>query len=662
MTEAARPTPPPFRAYTGDGEYVFVCYAHADARDVYQELVEQNAHGTQFWYDEGIRPNSDWTAEIADALNGCSRVIFFASEQSTASKYCRRELHYAVSRDKPVTVVYLEPIALPDDLELQLGLTQAIHRHGLSDEDYSAKLGSALRGQSSRARRPGRLAAMLTTVIIAAALVAYWTQRPEPAVTGPPQVMVLPFQNASADQNQAYIGDAMAEGIWSRLSHQPALRAVSMTSARAAQIQGMHAQDLANRLGVKYVVEGSIVQRGENTRVSVRVIEADTGTALWNERYDRDFDSVNATFAVYDEIALDVANAFNVRLVADPHGQAPLPSNIAAKNFVDEAMFLYRAGETERIDTLLDLALEADPDYARAHLAKGWHTRNRGDTYHTLPTGEAYERANRHYDRALALDPNYALAYSHKAAMIMRTEFDYRKAREYFAKADDLGVGVMGVSDKGRLLILSGRLEEALVLFESVKVLDPLFVALRIEALGIYEEQGRYEEGIALIDELIAVTSRNVWLLHIEKVRFATRLGRYQDARELLAIPEYLPTQQTAFFKAYIDAHEGISMDAFRAFVEASERERGPLRHALARWLLEDYDAHLDWIDQTFAEEFALDVLPRIIRMTGGYWETLERWASAEDTDARRVRIAALRQQIADIEAKMDIAPGMSAL
>lgn len=130
----------PFTAYRGADTYVFVCYSHHDTAAVYDDLVLLRSAGVRIWYDEGISPGTQWSDELARALDGAALVLFYASSASTTSRHCRDEINFAHNRDKQILPIYLEQVALRAGLELSLSSTQAIHRFALSDEKYIAKM------------------------------------------------------------------------------------------------------------------------------------------------------------------------------------------------------------------------------------------------------------------------------------------------------------------------------------------------------------------------------------------------------------------------------------------------------------------------------------------------------------------------------------------
>jgi tetratricopeptide (TPR) repeat protein len=132
----------PFSAYRGTDTYLFVCYAHKDAESVYADMGEINEHGINLWYDEGITAGSSWRGEIAAAIKGAQKLIFFISESSLDSSHCLREVDYALNNDIEIVPVYLDDSSLPGELELVLNRVHALFRH--TDSLYMQHLVSAV--------------------------------------------------------------------------------------------------------------------------------------------------------------------------------------------------------------------------------------------------------------------------------------------------------------------------------------------------------------------------------------------------------------------------------------------------------------------------------------------------------------------------------------
>ena len=136
----------PFAAYQGTGSYVFICYAHHNSEIVYSDLMQLDRDGVNIWYDEGIPAGSAWRAEIATAIKGAKKLVFFISEASLNSTHCLREVDYALSNDIEIVPVYLEDVSLPGELQLVLNRVQALFRE--SDSLYMQHLLGALQNSS----------------------------------------------------------------------------------------------------------------------------------------------------------------------------------------------------------------------------------------------------------------------------------------------------------------------------------------------------------------------------------------------------------------------------------------------------------------------------------------------------------------------------------
>ncbi len=134
----------PFAAYQGDEPYVFVCYAHEDAEQVYPEIQRLHEGGVRIWYDEGVSPGTRWTDELASKLTEASVVLFFCTPQSVKRKHCQNELNFAIDKDRPLLVIQDGAVDLPPGMQLQLGAHQSILKHDLSAEQFEAKLTAAI--------------------------------------------------------------------------------------------------------------------------------------------------------------------------------------------------------------------------------------------------------------------------------------------------------------------------------------------------------------------------------------------------------------------------------------------------------------------------------------------------------------------------------------
>ena len=145
----------PFRAYKGDDPYIFVSYAHKDASIVYPEITRLKNEGFNIWYDEGIEPGSVWRQELAEALAGCSVLLFFITPESVVSPHCVKELNFGLGRNRELLCVHLKPTELPAAVEFSISDKQAIIKSQYSESQYRDKLAGSLRKSLGMASRDG---------------------------------------------------------------------------------------------------------------------------------------------------------------------------------------------------------------------------------------------------------------------------------------------------------------------------------------------------------------------------------------------------------------------------------------------------------------------------------------------------------------------------
>ena len=126
-------------AYEGNLPYIFVSYAHKDSREVFELIEKLSARGYRIWYDEGIEPGSEWPENIANHLLHADMVLAMITNDSMESINCRREINFALSKNKPFLAVVLEKTKIPAGIELQLSSQQSVLRYNFNDEERFLK-------------------------------------------------------------------------------------------------------------------------------------------------------------------------------------------------------------------------------------------------------------------------------------------------------------------------------------------------------------------------------------------------------------------------------------------------------------------------------------------------------------------------------------------
>ena len=198
--------------------------------------------------------------------------------------------------------------------------------------------------------------------------------RPTPGLPDKPSIAVLPFQNMSNDPEQEYFADGMVEDIITGLSRIRWLSVIARNSSFTYKGRAVDVKRIGQELGVRYVLEGSVRKAANRIRITGQLIEAETGAHLWAERYDRTLDDI---FALQDDITLSTIGAIepSLRVAEIERVKRKRPENLDAYDLVLRAMpHVTKAMPDEaRIAVpLLERALSLEPNYALAHGYLAW--------------------------------------------------------------------------------------------------------------------------------------------------------------------------------------------------------------------------------------------------------------------------------------------------
>ena len=231
-------------------------------------------------------------------------------------------------------------------------------------------------------------------------------REPNAAVAeGRPSIAVMPFRNLSSDPDQEFFTDGLTEDIITDLSNVPNFFVIARDSTFAYKGKPTDVREIAQALGVKYILEGSARRSVQRLRINVQLIDAaGGGNHVWAERFDRDLADI---FVVQDEIARRVVEAIAGKLAAFPVVERYRPSNLEAYDLCVRARTLWAQdrASTQTVQSLLEHAIALDPGYCEAH----WRLAM-AHIHNWLHWGEPEEpnrpNAIAHARRAVELDPN----------------------------------------------------------------------------------------------------------------------------------------------------------------------------------------------------------------------------------------------------------------
>ena len=535
----------PLSAYRGDGPYVFVCYAHEDTDAVYPEIAWLNDYGVDVWYDEGISPGHEWREELASAIQGCTRVLYFVTPNSVVSEHCRRELNFAQEENREVVAIHLEPTEVPAGLRLGLNNRQAIHKHDLADEEYRKRLmrvtheGTSAPSQASdqptpAASKRGLGIAVLVVVLLVVA-VAIWQLGPqniraggavsEPMTKLAPSassevlhnsIAVLPFDNLSPNPDNAYFAAGIHEETLGQLAKIKDLSVIARTTMTRYSDSNKSVPEIGNELNVRTVMEGSVRYSDNRVRIGAQLIDVATGTPLWSETYERDLEDI---FSIQSDIATNITRAMKAEFaIAEQQAIAtpPTTSPAAYAEYV-KAVELYARLPLPLEEGMvhLEAAIEHDPNFTKAlgYAAQAYGVISLGGTDQNPLTPENHaanrERALALANRALALNPNQSDAHI-ALSYVARADRRWSDALEFARRAYDLNPAVPTAALRlANELSLRGEAAESRRLIDRAMDLDPLNVNLPstgmfyMSATGEWPDMLRYaRHTIAMVPEL----------------------------------------------------------------------------------------------------------------------------------------------------------------
>ena len=433
-----------------------------------------------------------------------------------------------------------------------------------------------------RVSRRAAIAAFIILLIVAGAVIVWniylqKAKKIEPAsvdrmafpLPGKPSIAVLPFENMSAEPEQEYLSDAISEEIITALAKTPKLFVIARNSTFTYKGKPVKVQKVAEDLGVRYVLEGSVQRSGDRLRITAQLIDALDGKHLWAEKYDRFMKDV---FDLQDEITKEIITALQVKLTSGEK------ANIYAKetNNLDAYLKYLQASEyrlhatkedTARARKLSEEAIALDPKFARAYAILGtthmWEARFGWSKSRRESMDRALELAH----KANALDENHK-AGSYLLAYIYRQQSQYEKAIAEVEKLIDLEPNnASAYAFLGGMLYPLGRGEETIAAVNKAIRLNPMPEGYYYYWLGMgHWVMGQYEEAITAYKKALQ-NSPNNEAYHIVLTVTYSLLNREKEARaeaaEVLRIdPEFsvdriakrLPFEDKAYTERYVSA------------------------------------------------------------------------------------------------------------
>jgi TolB-like protein/Tfp pilus assembly protein PilF len=333
---------------------------------------------------------------------------------------------------------------------------------------------------------------------------------------GKPTVAILPFNNLSADTEQDYIADGIAEDLITALSRHRSLLVIARSSAFSFKGRPIDARQAGVNLGAHYVVEGSVARLGSRLRISVRLVETEGGRHVWGERYDRAHEEM---FEVQDEIVVGIAARIEpeVSLAERKRSERKSPDALRAWDFFHLGMQrLYKASveDNREAQRLFRRAIDLDPGLGQAHCWLSYAIVLSMVYFDAEPAEDRLTAAVAFARKGVDLDDQDALAhFVYGRALLGSKAYDDALAEFELAAGLNPGLAVAycGLGDS---LAYEGRIEDAIPYFEKAVTLSPYdpqrwaFYAYRALA---HLCAGQYERALEWSQKAIRVPNCHYW-------------------------------------------------------------------------------------------------------------------------------------------------------
>jgi serine/threonine-protein kinase len=290
-----------------------------------------------------------------------------------------------------------------------------------------------------------------------------------------PSLAVLPFANLSADKENEYFSDGLAEDIIDALTQVAGLRVMARTSSFSFRGKEQDVREIGARLNVEHILEGSVRKAGNRLRVTAQLVKASDGYHLWSERFDRELTDI---FAVQDEMSQAIVEKLRVRLTGGRPLVKRYTENLAAYDLCLRAHYHALKATREGLEAgrrYCEQAIALDPSFASAHVVLA-ETHVASAYWGFAYPREAFAGAKSAALKALGLDDTIAEAHSMLGATLAIGEFDWHGAEREFSRAVELdpSSAIIRFGYSQWYLRPMGRVEQALVEMRRALELDPL--------------------------------------------------------------------------------------------------------------------------------------------------------------------------------------------
>ncbi|MCM2312167.1 MAG: FlgO family outer membrane protein, partial [Steroidobacteraceae bacterium] len=277
---------------------VCISYSSKDRERILRMAEQLRGAGVSVWIDQGgIDAAALWTAEIVKAIDGCKVLLLALSAAAAESPNVVKEVSLALDRKKHILPVNLEPVEVPVALRYPLAGIQHVDLFGEKAQENFATVVRAL----------ARLGVPTGDVPAAAPAAA---RSPRKALNDK-VIAVLPFVNISPDKESDYFSDGLTEDLISNLSRLKGMSVVSRTNSIRYKGSKLDIEEIGRELGARYIIEGTVRRHQEDLRITANLIDVESSTQLWSDRYKGKMADV---FDIQETVSTEIVDALAITL------------------------------------------------------------------------------------------------------------------------------------------------------------------------------------------------------------------------------------------------------------------------------------------------------------------------------------------------------------
>jgi TolB-like protein/Flp pilus assembly protein TadD len=421
------------------------------------------------------------------------------------------------------------------------------------------------------------------------------------------RVAVLPFDNISPDPNDEYFSDGLTEELITVLSRVEGLEVIARTSVLRYKGGTKQVSAIGNELRVGAILEGSVRKAGDRIRVTAQLIDAVSQAHVWSGTYDRRMDDI---FAVQSEIAGNVANALRLELTTHETSKVRRAKNLEAYTMYLKGRFASNKLDKETLLKAIEYyekAIALEPDFAPAYagLADTWLVLG---FFELAPPDEAFQNAKTYAKRGLELDDSLEEGHVALGRIMRMYDWQFEAAEMELKQATDLSPNLAAAhAYRAQGLATLGRIDEALAEATRALELDP-FSAMTCQITGtVYLYNEHYDEAIEVykraleLDPSLAFALDNLGLSYVQKGLFETGISLILKSLEIEGSNPLVLNDL-----AYSYGRAGKPEEASKILARLMEmRSKGNgFAPAIAGVYatLGEYDLAFEWLEKAFEE------------------------------------------------------------